>query len=112
MIEKKIVLNLALCQLWTEYARGWGSRPDGCSLHLGEENHKKFCAAYWQKMPSNAPDEYSTENGKPFLAVVNIELYGRLVASKERQGIWVAASQMRRGGVRQATPDDLLALSS
>ena len=112
MSEKKIALKLALCQLWTEYERGWGSRPDGCSLHLGEENHKKFCAAYWQNMPSNAPDEYSTEDGDPFLAVVNIELYDRLVLSKEEQGIWVFASEMRSGSVRQATPDDLLALGS
>ena len=112
MTENKLALKLALCQLWTEYERGWGRRPDGCSLHLGEENHKKFCAAYWQNMPKDVPGEYSTENGKPFLAVVNIELYGRLEASKERQGIWVSALQMRRGAVRQATPDYILALSS
>lgn len=112
MSETKIVLTLALCQLWTEYELGWGSRPDGCSLHLGEADHKKFCEAYWKKMPANAPDEYSTENGKPFLAVVNTELYGRLVASNGRQGIWVSASQMRPGAVRQATPDEILALSS
>lgn len=63
-------------------------------------------------MPESAPDEYSQENGKPFLAVVNSELYGRLEASKEGQGIWVLASQMHSGAMRRATPDDILALSS
>ena len=111
-MSEKPSLHFAICQLWTEYERGWGSRPDGCSLHLGEGDRKQFCKKYWGVMPKNAPDEYSAENGKPFVAVVNTELYGRLVASKEEQGIWVLASQMHSGAVRQATPDNIIALGS
>lgn len=55
-----------LVQDWEEMERGWGSRPDGYSLHLDDEDRKRFIKAYWDKMPNHVPDEYSTPYGEPY----------------------------------------------
>ena len=104
----KSVPLLVLCQEWIEYERGWGSRPDGCSVHLTEGDHKEFCRAYWERMPKGAaPDEYSAESGVPFLAVVNTILYGRL-KNGVVTGLWVSRGEMHSGGVRRASADEVL----
>ena len=36
-----------VCQYWEESERGWGVRPDGCSLHLTEADRKQFIKEYW-----------------------------------------------------------------
>ncbi len=107
-------LRLVICQEWIEYERGWGCRPDGCSLHLSEADRQAFCAAYWAKMPpkigGRAPDEYSTENGSPYVAVVSAELYASLQDSKAKHGLWLLQAEMRGGGVRKATPDEIISV--
>ena len=40
---------------WEESERGWGTRPDGCSLHISEEDYHKFIRAYWDKQPAEVP---------------------------------------------------------
>jgi len=35
-------MNRCYFQRWEESERGWGIRPDGCSLHLSEDLHKKY----------------------------------------------------------------------
>lgn len=102
-------LNLALCQEWIELERGWGFRPDGCSLHLSEDDCKKFCEAHWAGMPSSAPDEYSTENGKPYFAIVSEETYERVLAKQEEGGCWVSQTIMPKA-VRKATDDEIIQL--
>lgn len=44
---------------WDETERGWGNRPDGFSVHGSAEEMEAYVAAYWAKMPSKVPDEYS-----------------------------------------------------
>jgi hypothetical protein len=34
-------------QRWYESERGWGQRPDGCSLHLTEQDRAAYCKKYW-----------------------------------------------------------------
>lgn len=59
-------------QKWEERERGWGSRPDGYSVHLSDADRKAYIDDYWAKMPDKvngmAPDEYSTPDGSPYLA--------------------------------------------
>ena len=106
------VVQLLLCQDWLEYERGWGSRPDGCSLHRSAADHKAFCEAYWSRMPKGSvPDEYSAEHGTPYLAVVDTILCGRVVHGVGT-GIWVSAQDVRNGLVRRATPDEILSVHS
>lgn len=78
-------------QKWEETERGWGTRPDGWTMHLTEEDRTAFCKAFWDREkksnPSGvAPDEYSRESGSPYIMDVNEETYEKIRASKN--GIW------------------------
>lgn len=77
-------------QKWEERERGWGSRPDGYSVHLTDDDRCRFIAAYWARMPDKTPDEYSRPLGTPYEAEV--------VLSPEDE-VRLAAS----GGVREFT---------
>lgn len=39
-------MNTAILETWTESEAGWGTRPDGGSLHLTKEDYKKFIDDY------------------------------------------------------------------
>jgi hypothetical protein len=65
---------------WTEYERGWGSRPDGMSLHLNAADHKAFVAdfdARYNNAPT-APDEYTKADHKTKVVEVPESLYEQL----------------------------------
>lgn len=66
---------------WIESERGWGFRPDGCSLHLTKDDYQKFLKKYWDKMPNSVPDEYSKPSGEPEIVYVSPELYKRIQRS-------------------------------
>lgn len=53
-------------QKWEESELGWGTRPDGFSLHLTDADRKSFIKAYWDSMPNAVPDEYSRPDGDPY----------------------------------------------
>ena len=40
-------------QHWEESERGWGIRPDGCSLHLTLEDRKKYIEKYCAQLIMN-----------------------------------------------------------
>jgi len=69
-------------QDWIESERGWGIRPDGCSLHFSLEDHKEFVKEYWDRMPDEVPDEYSRPSGEPYVVMVDEEVYVRIGESK------------------------------
>lgn len=69
-------------QKWEESERGWGTRPDGYSLHLADADRKAFIKEYWDRMPDAAPDEYSRPDGTPYKAEVDAETYAKVKASK------------------------------
>lgn len=70
------------CQKWEESERGWGTRPDGFSLHLTEGDLKRFVEEYWDRMPNSVPDEYSKPDGDPYLCPVNDHIYAIIKAGK------------------------------
>lgn len=45
--------------LWEESERGWGTRPDGCSLHTTMELGKEYVKSYNASLPNQVPDSYS-----------------------------------------------------
>jgi hypothetical protein len=51
---------------WIESERGWGTRPDGYSLHVSEAEAKRYVDEYWDGMPDDPPDEYSRPDSEPF----------------------------------------------
>ena len=51
-------------QRWEESERGWGTRPDGISLHKSEQDCKDYIQEYWDSLPDETPDEYERPTGK------------------------------------------------
>ena len=75
-------MQQVLCQMWEESERGWGTRPDGFSLHVDQVAVNAFIKAYWAEMPDGpAPDEYSRPLGNPFLVEVDDEKYKQVIES-------------------------------
>ena len=54
-------------QKWQESEAGWGTRPDGWSLHKTEADRVAYIEAYWARMPAYTPNEYSAPCGSPYL---------------------------------------------
>ena len=80
------------CVNWTEYERGWGSRPDGHTLHLTKESAEKYIENHWEKMPkSYVPDLYS-KNSKPFEITATEE---ELKLLSEKDNVWGHVSRWR-----------------
>jgi hypothetical protein len=77
MTEKYTVI----CQKWEESERGWGTRPDGYSLHCTEHDRLLFIQEYWDRMPDEAPDEYSRPDGTPYETEVSEALFEQIKAS-------------------------------
>ena len=89
---------------WTEYERGWGQRPDGCSLHLSKEDAKKYIDNYWKKQRAEdggvVPHEYSKQDSdepKEIIIDGRNKFYKRVAeAKKKRQlGIRLWQSELR-----------------
>lgn len=74
-------MPVAVRVCWTEYERGWGSRPDGVTLHRDEKEARRYIKDYWDRQPpavnGRAPDCYSAP-GQPELVRVSEEEYERL----------------------------------
>lgn len=49
---------------WEESEAGWGTRPDGYSLHKDDAAARQFIQDYWAKMPKQVPEEYSRPLGQ------------------------------------------------
>ena len=84
-------------QKWEESEAGWGTRPDGYTLHLEHADINLFLRAMrereeeWAKKnnkPANyVPPEYSRPEGKPYITEVsNGELVDKIV--KSQNGVW------------------------
>jgi len=69
------VRHSVYAQVWIESERGWGTRPDGYSLHLTRSDVSTYIQKYWDKMPNSVPDEYSRPEGDPTLVEIDTDLY-------------------------------------
>ena len=68
-------------QDWLESERDWGQKPDGFSLHLSPEHHKKFIDNYDKNQPKEQ-DVYSRPDGEPKEVYVCAKTYKEVKASK------------------------------
>lgn len=73
--------NHVVVQMWEESELGWGTRPDGYSLHLSVADSAVCVARYWREMPKRLPDEYSRPCGNPYVAEVSDDVYQKIVES-------------------------------
>jgi len=90
----KVYMKPIVVQKWLESERGWGSRPDGFSLHLTAADCEAYRKKYWDdERKSNTsgetPDEYSRECGPPILLDVEDVVYDAIIAAKKNKGIRV-----------------------
>lgn len=81
-----------ICQQWEETERGWGTRPDGYSMHLTEEDRAAFVKAYYAEFNNEdkAPDCYTRTSGEPFEMEIDESTHSDLLARRIRGqvGIW------------------------
>jgi len=72
-----------LVQQWEESEVGWGTRPDGYSIHETEQDREDYIKEYWDRMPNYIPSEYSDTCGNPFwYALTDKEMQDLLNSSK------------------------------
>ena len=64
-------MKVVWVQKWEESERGWGTRPDGYSMHAFKVDVKTFAIDYWDSMPDSIPAIYSRPCGYPFVAEVD-----------------------------------------
>ncbi len=97
-LEKKVVFGLC----WEESERGWGPRPDGCSLHLTQEDRTEFVREYWASMPKQVPNEYSRPCEGQYAATVSADLYEKIKETRKglRLGSWKERELMGMGELR------------
>lgn len=70
-LVNQLVLPLrVVVQKWEESERGWGTRPDGYSVHLTDDDRQAYIDEYWASMPDEAPAEYSRPHGTPYEAEI------------------------------------------
>ena len=50
-------MNKIVLQLWEESERGWGIRPDGCSIHLDDKERSTFIDNEYSNRSESVPDE-------------------------------------------------------
>jgi hypothetical protein len=84
-------------QNWEESEAGWGTRPDGFTLHLTLEDHKQYVDSYWKRQKAFyderigegiTPSEYTRTSGNPKPIIVNDETYQAMVKFKDKLGMW------------------------
>jgi hypothetical protein len=81
------------CQPWIESESGWGTRPDGYSIHLTLLDREAYVIDYWSKMPKAVPEEYSRPVGQPYLTEISDMLLKQL-QENSRGGLRIYASPL------------------
>ncbi len=76
---------MLLCQKWEESEAGWGTRPDGYSIHLNEVSLKAYIDAYLDSMPDEVQPEYSRPDGTPYWFEATKDQYEEVIAAYKNE---------------------------
>lgn len=68
-------MNKVILQLWEESERGWGVRPDGCSIHIDKENRDLYVSNLYKDRDGDVPDTYERVLGDPITAFLDDRLF-------------------------------------
>lgn len=70
-------MNKVILQIWEESERGWGTRPDGCSMHIDLKERENYIQTIYdsRKSETSIPDEYERIVGEGVEAFIEDELY-------------------------------------
>jgi len=87
-------MNKCYFQLWEESERGWGIRPDGCSLHLSSGCHKQYLNDIYNIRQSEilVPEEYDRISGDMVECFISDSLFDIL---KEKTSMRLMEHEMR-----------------
>ena len=72
---------VAYLQEWEESERGWGTRPDGCSLHTSEAAHKFYMHSVMDGRGDAVPHEYDRPCGNLTKALLSEDLFNSTAIS-------------------------------
>ena len=75
-------MNKVVLQFWEESERGWGVRPDGCSIHLDSNERNNYIKSIYSDRGSEVPDEYERIVGDELVAFIEDVLFERLLKDK------------------------------
>lgn len=77
-------MNRIVLQLWEESGRGWGVRPDGCSIHMDLAERDRYVDSIYsaRRGSDSVPEEYDRIVGMPVEAYIDDTLFGYLMSEK------------------------------
>lgn len=91
--------HVVVCQKWEERERGWGSRPEGFSLHVSYEGLARYIKTYWARMPAATPDEYSCPSGTPYPIGVSDAVLAEVAAAGDGLRYFSFGNNPGSGGI-------------
>ena len=97
--KKNQKLEDAVYISWEESESGWGTRPDGFSLHLTEKDYDAFERDYWGGMPDNVPHEYSRPAGSPTKVKIDGDLYNKIKKTENGVRLYDEKSLVKNNGL-------------
>lgn len=70
-------MNKVILQIWEESERGWGTRPDGCSMHIDLKERDKYIQTIYdsRKSDESIPHEYDRIVGEGVEAFIEDALF-------------------------------------
>ena len=86
-----------IIQKWEESERGWGTRPDGFSIHKTDADRIQYIRNYSKSLPDEAPDEYSRLDGTPYEVELTDEQLKELVGEGNYSFGWRVFSRKYPG---------------
>jgi len=73
-------MNKVYLQIWEESERGWGVRPDGCSIHLTLKDRNDYISKIYEgRTLKKIPDEYERIVGNPVEVFVSDLVYSEII---------------------------------
>ena len=70
-------MNKVILQIWEESERGWGTRPDGCSMHIDLKERENYIQTIYdsRKSDESIPNEYDRIVGEGVEAFIEDALF-------------------------------------
>lgn len=75
-------MNKVVLQFWEESERGFGTIPDGCSIHIDSENRNSYIKSIYNYRTDEVPDKYERIIGSELEAFIDDNLFKKLNKEK------------------------------
>lgn len=86
-------MAMAWVQEWEESERGWGTRPDGYTVHLQEEDFIHFLSNMRQREMAGMPEGYVPESySRPIGQIFETDVADGLLPRQGEMGRWLPSN--------------------